>query len=78
MSHITIQRAMQDGTNPESLRSVAEWNVRMARRATDAGRVRMLSQAASLDRVANRLEADNDNGGHNVHQLGLSSAVARV
>lgn len=52
--------ARAQGVSARSLRSVASWNIRYARREKGAARERLLAQADALDAVADRLKPAND------------------
>jgi len=58
---ISEDEARAQGVSARSLRSVASWNIRCARREKGASRERLLAQADALDAVADRLRPANDN-----------------
>lgn len=60
-STISVERAIEEGVSARSLRDVAKWNVRYAKRERGAARDRLNSQAEELTATAKKLEAANDN-----------------
>lgn len=58
---ISLERAQEEGVSPRSLRDVAKWNAKYAKRERGPARDRLLGQADELTVTANRLEAANDN-----------------